>query len=400
MANVCDDERDHKMLIEALSNATRVVENESFDPNDDNGDGGGGDGGDNDDDDDQDKQRQHRYHPTGIDLLTELEKRWNDLIVATTATTTTTTTNTTEAAIKDVSSEADGTKDIQSSSSSSSSSSSLASFWFQKLYDQHNESGRYYHTMVHLWEMFQLLDILLSTQKNNASSSSYYIPMAWAIFFHDAVYDPKSNQNEKDSAKLFHEFYNTYYYYCKEEIHEQSNNMNMNMNVNVNVNMNMNRRRMMNNVTFENISTMIIATEKHEVILPTTYQHRLLSTTTEAPSGEEDDDDEIEFILQMQRYFLDIDMTVLGKRQNAYLKYASLIRKEFAFVPRDVYCTKRAEILETFLGDGSSSSRSSSNKRYIYLTKTFREAFEGRARENLRDEINLLRKNIIPGEKE
>ncbi|OEU08707.1 hypothetical protein FRACYDRAFT_151794, partial [Fragilariopsis cylindrus CCMP1102] len=187
--------------------------------------------------------------------------------------------------------------------------------WFQKLYDQHNESGRYYHTMVHLWEMFQLLDILSSSIESSsttpASSSSYYIPMAWAIFFHDVVYDPKSNQNEKDKK----------------------------------------------------------------------------------PLGEEDDDDdndndEIEFILQMQQYFLDIDMTVLGKRQNAYLQYASLIRKEFAFVPRDVYCTKRAEILETFLGDG--------NKKHIYLTKTFQEAFEERARSNLREEINLLRKNIIP----
>ena len=162
----------------------------------------------------------------------------------------------------------------------------------------------------------------------------------------------------------------------------------------------------MNDVTFETISTMIIATEKHEVIpvLSTTQQQqqkRLLSTATEKPSGEEeddDDDDDIEFILQMQRYFLDIDMTVLGKRQNAYLKYASLIRKEFAFVPRDVYCTKRAEILETFLGDGSSSSKK--DKKYIYLTKTFQEAFEERARTNLREEINLLRKNIIPGEKE
>ena len=375
----CDDERDHKLLIEALSNATRVVENESFDPNNDDKNG-------NDDDQQQDKQ-QHRYHPTGIDLRTELEKRWNDLIVATT------TTDATKAkAVSSSELEADGTKYNSSCSSSSSSS-----FWFQKLYDQHNESGRYYHTMVHLWEMFQLLDILSSSTSSStslsttpASSSSYYIPMAWAIFFHDVVYDPKSNQNEKDSAKLFHEFYNTYY--CNEEEQEQRNNI---------------RMRIMNDVTFENISTMIIATEKHEVIpvLSTTQQQqqqRLLSTTTEKPSGEEedddDDDDEIEYILQMQRYFLDIDMTVLGKRQNAYLKYASLIRKEFAFVPRDVYCTKRAEILETFLGDGSSSSKK--DKKYIYLTKTFQEAFEERARTNLREEINLLRKNIIPGEKE
>jgi len=259
----CDDERDHKLLIEALSNATRVVENESFDPSNDDKNG--------DDDNQQQDKQQHRYHPTGIDLRTELEQRWNDLIVATTTT----------AATKVISSskfEADG-----ATYNSSSSSSSSSSFWFQKLYDQHNESGRYYHTMVHLWEMFQLLDILSSSTSTTSSTSLsttpassscyYYIPMAWAIFFHDVVYDPKSNQNEKDSAKLFHEFYNTYY--CNnEEEQEQRNNM-----------------RMMNDVTFENISTMIIATEKHEVIpvLPITQQQRR-GTRTKKQHKDEDNE--------------------------------------------------------------------------------------------------------------
>jgi predicted metal-dependent HD superfamily phosphohydrolase len=84
--------------------------------------------------------------------------------------------------------------------------------------------------------------------------------------------------------------------------------------------------------------------------------------------------------------FLDIDMAVLGKVQPAYLHYAGLIRKEYEFVHRDAYCQKRADILEKFLEESS-----------IFASAIFRNAMEQQARNNLQEEINLLRTGIIPG---
>ena len=60
-----------------------------------------------------------------------------------------------------------------------------------ELTDRYCEPGRFYHTLVHIAHMlhagreFPITD----TQK-------------WAIWFHDAIYDPRSSTNEEDSAQL------------------------------------------------------------------------------------------------------------------------------------------------------------------------------------------------------
>lgn len=85
-------------------------------------------------------------------------------------------------------------------------------------------------------------------------------------------------------------------------------------------------------------------------------------------------------------FFLDLDLSVLGKTTAAYKQYVSLIRKEYAHVPHETYCEKRAEILESIL-----------QQTYIYKTSLFREMFEEQARSNLASEIDLLRQSVIPG---
>lgn len=210
--------------------------------------------------------------------------------------------------------------------------------------------------------------------------------MAWSVFFHDAIYDPKSNRNETDSAELFREFCG-----CdddEDDEEEEGQNKKQQDHQQAIIDGSSMTTIAMNKVTFDAAMTMILATEKHEVILPPT------TTTTEEDGA-----------IAMQKYFLDVDMAVLGKHKKAYRMYAALIRKEYSFVPHDVYCSKRAEILETFLNGNSNSNGDSNNnidtsttkKKHIYLTQAFREAFENRARENLREEIKLLRKNVIPG---
>lgn len=282
-----NSKNDHVLgLTKALSSAAKVAGNQSFDH--DLGTGN---------------------HPTGAELRNELKQRWNDLIA----------------------------------SSFSRSLDDASELWFRRIYDRQTEEGRHYHTVVHLWELFELLDIVI--EKLNAPK--WYTAMAWSVFFHDAIYDPKSNRNEKDSAELFREF--------AEDCMGAA----------------------MDKKVFDAAFTMILATEKHKVILPS--------------EGTMSQNDELDAIM-MQKHFLDIDMAVLGKENDAYLKYAALIRKEYEFVPYDVYCSKRAEILETFLGDNSGVG----HKKGIYLTESFGGAYEERARENLRNEIKLLRSNIIP----
>ena len=367
-SNSNNNQDNRLLLVEVLSNATHVGGNESFDPKCEDGN-----------------------HPRSTNLRAELEQRWNDLIVATS-----TNPNATTIIIshdRTGTSEEDKEKDRLSSSNSSSSSSSL---WFQKIYDRHTEAGRHYHTVVHLWEMFELLDIVIASCSTSTSSNSYsswwYFPMAWSIFFHDAIYDPKSSRNEKDSAELFREFVVDYY-----GDDDDDDDVDTSMTLQQQQQQQQQQQTKMNKAMFDAVMTMILATEKHEVILP---------PPTVATTANNNNDDEIVLVedaIAMQKYFLDIDMAVLGKHKKAYLKYAALIRKEYAFVPHDVYCSKRAEILTTFLNGSSNNDNNNNNnnngtnKKHIYLTEEFREAFEDRARENLREEIKLLRKNVIPG---
>jgi predicted metal-dependent HD superfamily phosphohydrolase len=210
--------------------------------------------------------------------------------------------------------------------------------WYLKVYRQHNEAGRYYHTAVHLMEMLEYINILRQTGVilDLQLSGS----MIWATFFHDVVYDPKSKRNEKDSAAMFQEF-------CQQITMPPSKS--------------------------KVIETLILATELH-ITLP-------ISDPTISLEEQEQQ-------IAIQQMFLDIDMAVLGKERDAYLSYAALIRKEYSFVPSDVYCIKRGEILQQFLDDS----------KPLYLSIIFQGALEERARKNLEHEIHLLKQGMIPGE--
>jgi predicted metal-dependent HD superfamily phosphohydrolase len=89
---------------------------------------------------------------------------------------------------------------------------------------------------------------------------------------------------------------------------------------------------------------------------------------------------------------LDADMSVLGKEPKAYDAYASMIRREYIHVPHQVYCEKRSDILQSFLGDLEDETKSKS----IYLSNDMRSALETQAISNLRREISSLRSGIIP----
>ena len=98
--------------------------------------------------------------------------------------------------------------------------------------------------------------------------------------------------------------------------------------------------------------------------------------------------------------FLDADMVVvLSKQPDAYEYYVALIREEYKYIPHDTYCKKRAKILECFLGSNEieGSTARASPIASIFITGAVQEFFEAQAVANLRREINILQKGVIPG---
>jgi predicted metal-dependent HD superfamily phosphohydrolase len=255
--------------------------------------------------------------------------------------------------------------------------------WFQKLWNMHtNYTSRFYHTVVHLEEMCFYLQLVTTTKNmkppneppfhgcNNDSTltltrtsqakaegnpsllhddEEVWIPLSikslllFSIFFHDAIYNVHSSTNEEDSAILFEASFAKY-----TNLHP---------------------------LQVQLVVAYILATKHHTI--PET-------TTTYSTTSLVDHDHSLPY--DPLSLFLDLDMSVLGKDSLAYHQYSILIRNEYSYVPADTYCHKRAEILEQFL----------TQSKQIYHTTIFYEAFETRARNNLRQEILLLRQGIIP----
>lgn len=204
--------------------------------------------------------------------------------------------------------------------------------WFDKLCQYHTEPQRHYHTLAHLEEMLLYFELVQTFRSYNETlTKQEEDSIILATFFHDAIYDVHSATNEEDSAKLFQQY-----------MHQVRKT----------------------DQDFQELETFvaecILATKSHKV------------------------DIEVPNCLAL---FLDLDMAVLGKERRAYLNYSSLIRKEYDYVPHDVFCKKRADILENFL-----------EQQRIFGTQIMHGAFEKRARDNVATEIEILRQGQIPGE--
>ena len=69
---------------------------------------------------------------------------------------------------------------------------------------------------------------------------------------------------------------------------------------------------------------------------------------------------------------VDIDLSILGADTQRFAQYEQQIRAEYAFVPEDVFRTKRKDVLQSF-----------ADRPRIYNTDHFHAALEVRARANL-----------------
>jgi len=145
-----------------------------------------------------------------------------------------------------------------------------------------------------------------------------YNAVRFAIWFHDAIYDTHRTDNERLSAGL-----------AVDSL----------------------RQLDVPDPTVRLVREMIVATERHEV-------------SEGAPD---------------LGAFLDLDLSILGGPRPVYELYSAAIRKEYAWVPGEIYNKERTRILNRFL-----------EREIIFFTKEARERLEEQARLNLAWEIESI----------
>ncbi|HEY3475041.1 MAG TPA: hypothetical protein VGK56_10560, partial [Anaerolineales bacterium] len=76
---------------------------------------------------------------------------------------------------------------------------------------------------------------------------------------------------------------------------------------------------------------------------------------------------------------VDVDLSILGRDPAVFWRYEENIRKEYAWVPEDLFRQERLSILKRFL-----------ERPHVYYHHEFREKFEEQARMNLEQAITRL----------
>ena len=151
--------------------------------------------------------------------------------------------------------------------------------WHQRLIAAYTESQRHYHTLRHLDDCLREWDAVRSLAKQPHQ-------VELALWFHDAVYDPRSLANEERSADLATA--------CLNPV----------------------------GIDLETVNAI---------------RDLILCTKTHQPSPDPD-----------AVLLLDIDLAILGQPADRFWEYERAIRAEYAWVPEATYRQKRAEILVGF----------------------------------------------------
>lgn len=229
--------------------------------------------------------------------------------------------------------------------------------WFHRVWELHTESSRHYHTAVHLLEMCQLFDTATSSSRRvvlTSSSSSSSLSRKTSIDNEDIVEEDDQQPYDTKAILLAIFFHDAVYDPTSSRNEEDSAHLFRAFAA---------ETAAIDNETVRNVVDWIMATKTHQ----------MSSSSSSSPNPN----------LQL---FLDLDMAVLGKTATAYEHYAKLVRCEYQHVPLAVYCEKRATVLAGFL-----------QQAHIYGTDRFQTALEQRARENLANEIESLRRGYILG---
>lgn len=149
---------------------------------------------------------------------------------------------------------------------------------YEVLIQAYTEPHRHYHTVQHIVECLDLYH-----QVKNQLEQPLWVQLA--IWFHDVIYDPQSNENEMRSALLMQDL-------CEDFLDEDA---------------------------LATIFLWILATMYHQ------------------PTDQTD-----------LNYLLDIDLAILGTSSARFLQYEQQVRLEYSWVPLEIYTVKRTEILHHF----------------------------------------------------
>lgn len=154
---------------------------------------------------------------------------------------------------------------------------------FRLLVAAYSAPDRYHHNLDHLAEMFGVVAQLTALTDDPAA-------VQLAVWFHDAVYDPRAKDNEARSADLA-------------------------------------------------VSVLgLVGVPRSELDRIT----RLIAATAHLDDFPPPEDPETAVLL-------DADLAVLGASGERYQQYAAAIRREYAWVPDPEYRKARAKVLENFL---------------------------------------------------
>ena len=163
---------------------------------------------------------------------------------------------------------------------------SKSSNWWSRLRDMYGlKPWRHYHTLRHLKEFLQI-----AKSEFDCGVSKELLLSIW---FHDAIYDPRSSSNENDSISLFEAFVDE----CQ-------------------------------------ISNMVdCVSVKHAISLTSDHKSNL------SQAGQADS--------EWVKYFLEMDLAILGAEKDRYQQYMAQIREEYKFLNDTEFNRGR----RTFLGN-------------------------------------------------
>lgn len=182
---------------------------------------------------------------------------------------------------------------------------------------RYSEPHRHYHDMSHI-------EALLTGLRHMQTPLEDPGAVELAVWYHDAIYDPHAGDNEAQSADLL--------------VAELKGRV--------------------DDATVRRAETMIRAT----------FRHNLPEGLTDAEKSD-------------CAAFLDLDLAILGADPATFDAYDANIRKEYSFVPDDLYRPARRAVLEGFLG-----------RPRLYFTEPASRRLELPARTNLQRAIDRLAK--------
>ena len=162
-----------------------------------------------------------------------------------------------------------------------SKNESLKEALWNELIQRYGEPHRFYHTLLHVAELFTWMDTYQKEIQKPAV-------VAFAILYHDIVYDTNRDDNEEKSAEL-----------AKDHL----------------------QRLKITATIINQVVQFILATKTHEV-----------------PDNSENAND--------LKFFLDFDMAILGSDWKVYQHYSENIQFEYQQYTDDLYKAGRKQALE------------------------------------------------------